>query len=165
MDPALSRGTDPGRLASLQLPRERALSANVLAQADTAATMKIGEVSERVGLSLRSMRYYEEEGLITPAGRTPGGFRLYSEYDVQRLLLIMQMKPLGLSLEQMREVLTDLDTLAGRRDPGGSDVAAARERLEELRVDVEERYAVAERQLAIAGMFREYLVSELTHPR
>ena len=138
--------------------------------------MKIGEVSERVGMSLRSMRYYEEEGLITPAGRTPGGFRLYSERDVRRLLLIMQMKPLDFTLDEMRQVLTDLDTFGSRgsgpdsgpddepdHEPGPNPeaVSAARERLEQLRIDVEQRYAVAERRLQIAGMFREHLSSEL----
>src|SRR4051794_19659521 len=56
---------------------------------------QIGEVAERVELSLRTVRYYEEMGLITPERRTDGGFRLYTEENVQRLLAIKQMKPLG----------------------------------------------------------------------
>lgn len=151
---------DP-RLSSLLLPRERARPTRNLADTDSAGTMKIGEVAERVGLSLRTLRYYEESGLITPAGRTAGGFRLYSERDVQRLLLIMQMKPLGFSLEQMRQVAQDLDTLAGRGSRDGADAARARRRLELVRVDVEERYTVAARRLEIAGMFRDHLGAEL----
>ena len=151
---------DP-RLASLLLPRERARPTRNLADTDSAGTMKIGEVAERVGLSLRTLRYYEESRLITPAGRTAGGFRLYSERDVQRLLLIMQMKPLGFSLERMRQVAQDLDTLAGRGPRDDTGVADARRRLESVRVEVEERYAVAQRQLQIAGMFRDHLAGEL----
>ncbi|GAB98064.1 DNA-binding transcriptional MerR regulator [Kineosphaera limosa] len=163
--PAPSGDGAAEQLSGLQLPRERALPASALTQAGGAGTMKIGEVSERVGLSLRSMRHYEHEGLITPAGRTPGGFRLYSEFDVQRLLLIMQMKPLGYTLEQMREVLTDLDTMAGRGSNDPASRAAARDRLEELSRDVDVRYAVAERRLAIAGMFRDHLQAEFEpHP-
>jgi DNA-binding transcriptional MerR regulator len=74
---------------------------------------QIGEVAERTGLSLRTIRYYEEVGLVTPSGRTTGGFRLYSELEVSRLLLIKRMKPLDFSLEDMREVLGILDDLEG----------------------------------------------------
>ncbi len=73
--------------------------------------MQIGEVAERTGLSLRTIRYYGEVGLAEPSARSQGGFRLYTEDDVQRLLLLRQMKPLGLSLEQMRELLAALDAV------------------------------------------------------
>ena len=56
--------------------------------------LQIGEVAERVGLSLRSVRYYEEIGLVEPSDRTEGGFRLYSEEDVRRLLLVKRIKSL-----------------------------------------------------------------------
>lgn len=49
--------------------------------------MQIGEVADRTGLSLRTLRYYEEVGQVRPSTRTSGGFRLYSETDVARLLL------------------------------------------------------------------------------
>jgi DNA-binding transcriptional MerR regulator len=69
----------------------------------------IGKVAERVGLSLRTVRYYEEMGLVTPAGRTQGGFRLYSEADVARLSVLKGMKPAGLTLEEIRELMALLD--------------------------------------------------------
>ena len=71
--------------------------------------MQIGEVAERIGLSLRTIRHYEEVGLAVPSARSEGGFRLYAESDVERLRVIMQMKPLGFSLEEMRELLELLD--------------------------------------------------------
>ena len=77
------------------------------------ATLHIGEVAERVGLSLRTVRYYEEQGLFEPAGRTDGGFRLYTDREVDRLLLIKQMKPLGFTVQEMRELLDAHDALAG----------------------------------------------------
>jgi DNA-binding transcriptional MerR regulator len=73
--------------------------------------VQIGEVAERTGLSLRTIRYYEEVGLVTPSSRTTGGFRLYSELDVSRLQLVKRMKPLDFSLEDMRELLGVLDDL------------------------------------------------------
>ena len=69
--------------------------------------LQIGEVAHRVELSLRTVRYYEEVGLITPSARSEGGFRLYSENDVERLLLIKRMRPLGLTLDEIGE-LADL---------------------------------------------------------
>jgi DNA-binding transcriptional MerR regulator len=78
---------------------------------EQAVLLKIGEVAEQVGLSLRTIRFYEEEGLVVPQARTSGGFRLYGEAVVARLRLIKRMKPLGFSVEEMGEVLTALDSL------------------------------------------------------
>ena len=81
----------------------------------------IGRVAERVGLSLRTIRYYDEIGLVTPSGRTVGGFRLYSPSDVERLLLIKRMKPLGYSLEEMADLLSRIPKpLQHHRRPGHS---------------------------------------------
>ena len=74
--------------------------------------MQIGDVAERTDLSLRTVRHYEDVGLIPTAQRSPGGFRLYTDAAVERLLVIKQMKPLEFTLEQMREVLDALDELA-----------------------------------------------------
>jgi len=71
--------------------------------------LQIGEVADRVRLSLRTVRFYEEEGLVIPAARSEGGFRLYTEEQIERLLLIKQMKPLGFTVEQMRELLAAHD--------------------------------------------------------
>ena len=54
--------------------------------------MHIGEVAERTSLSLRTLRHYDEIGLVIPSGRTEGGFRLYAEDDVARLMLVRRMK-------------------------------------------------------------------------
>ncbi|WP_176953674.1 MerR family transcriptional regulator [Streptomyces indicus] len=77
--------------------------------------MQIGEVAARTELSLRTIRHYEETGLVTPSARSQGGFRLYTEADVARLMVIRRMKPLGFTLEQMRELLDATDRL----DTGG----------------------------------------------
>lgn len=74
-----------------------------------AERMQIGEVAERTDLSLRTIRYYEEVGLVVPSARSQGGFRLYTEPDIDRLNLIKKMKPLGFQLEEMRELLVVLD--------------------------------------------------------
>ncbi|PXY17044.1 MerR family transcriptional regulator [Prauserella flavalba] len=81
--------------------------------------MQIGEVAERTGLSLRTIRHYEEVGLVTPDTRSQGGFRLYTAADLRRLGLIRQMKALGFKLDEMRELLSLLapdlaDSAAGK---------------------------------------------------
>jgi DNA-binding transcriptional MerR regulator len=81
------------------------------ASAKTRALYQIGEVADRADLSLRTVRYYEETALVSPCDRTEGGFRLYGENEIQRLLVIKQMKPLGFTLEEMRELLAARDEL------------------------------------------------------
>ena len=110
---------------------------------NAAGRMQIGEVAERIGLSLRTIRHYEEVGLAVPSARSDGGFRLYVEDDVERLRVIMQMKPLGFSLEEMRELL---DLLA-------AGPAADAARLTAFRRQAAERVATLRRQLRTAGEF------------
>ncbi len=81
----------------------------------TVPSLHIGDVAERTGLSLRTIRHYEEVGLLPRADRSPGGFRLYTEAAVLRLRLVRQMKPLDLTLEQMAEILDLRERLADPR--------------------------------------------------
>jgi DNA-binding transcriptional MerR regulator len=77
--------------------------------------LQIGDVADRTSLSLRTIRHYEEVGLLTEPQRSPGGFRLYSDEAVERLLLIKRMKPLDFTLEEMRDLIDIRDELARRR--------------------------------------------------
>ena len=141
-------------------PPERGLAGAEMRDVDPTPRFRIGEVAERIGLSLRSIRYYEESGLVTPSARTSGGFRMYSEVDVQRLLTIMQMKPLGFTLERMREILTDLDVL---RDPDTphEDRRRAHARLDELNSEMHAALVDLAQQLEIATQFTSRLDDEL----
>lgn len=73
--------------------------------------MQIGEVSDRIGLSLNTIRHYDQAGLVVPSARSQGGFRLYTEDDLDKLRVIKRMKPLGFSLEEMRELLESLQAV------------------------------------------------------
>ena len=115
-------------------------------------TFQIGEAAERAELSLRSVRYYEEMGLVAPEARTPGGFRLYTDEHVHRLQLIRRMKPLGFTLQQMRELLDARDAV--HLDPGD---APARERLAGFALDAARRA----RDLAAKAQRGEQLVEVL----
>src|SRR5947209_9639973 len=70
---------------------------------------RVGEVAERLGVSPRTIKYYEELGLVQPETRSPGGFRLYSDEDVRRLERVLQMKGIGYSLAAIRELLAVRD--------------------------------------------------------
>ncbi|MCC3371744.1 MerR family transcriptional regulator [Cohnella sp. REN36] len=67
--------------------------------------MKIGELSARTGVSIRSLRYYEEQGLLTPV-REANGYRTYSPYAEEQVRTIQLYLQLGLSTEQISGFLT-----------------------------------------------------------
>lgn len=73
--------------------------------------MQIGQVAARTELSVATVRHYDEVGLVTPSARSVGGFRLYTESDVDRLLVIRRMKPLGFTLTEMKGLLDSLALL------------------------------------------------------
>ena len=107
------------------------------APAETLATpgredlISIGAAAALSGVSERALRYYQELGLITPCGRTPGGLRRYSEEDLARVARIRELQTLlGLNLDEIAVVLRNDDRLAeikavvprrahGRRGAGG----------------------------------------------
>ncbi|MEU6215803.1 MerR family transcriptional regulator [Streptomyces sp. NPDC047023] len=90
--------------------------------------MQIGEVATRTELSLRTIRHYEETGLVTPSARSQGGFRLYTESDVARLMVIRRMKPLGFTLDQMRDLLEATDRLDSGAGPADAELTDAERR-------------------------------------
>lgn len=89
-------------------------------EAHVSELMKIGEVAEKTALSIRSLRHYDEMGLASPSAHSPGGFRLYTDADVDRLLMIRRMKPLGFPLARIREFARALDVLEGGDAAGGA---------------------------------------------
>lgn len=121
--------------------------------------LQIGEVADRVGLSLRTVRYYEEMGLLVPAQRTEGGFRLYTEEQVERLGLIKRMKPLGFTVQEMRDLLDARDAI---RDPttGPSAYTAAHEQLKQFSAAAAESCKHLSRQLELAEEFAKGLRNE-----
>jgi DNA-binding transcriptional MerR regulator len=72
-------------------------------------TWQIGEVADRTGLTRRTLRHYDDLGLLVPATRSSGDYRRYDEDDLLRLLQIQNLKALGLSLPEIAEALADPD--------------------------------------------------------
>ena len=70
------------------------------------AYLQIGEVADRTGVTQRTLRFYEERGLLEPPTRMDGGFRLYSENDVSRVEQIKRMQSLlGLTLAEIKDMV------------------------------------------------------------
>ena len=67
-------------------------------------SFKIGDLANLLGMSTRTIRYYEEIGLLTSVERIEGGKRVYTERDLQRLKFIKRLKHLGLTLSEMHEL-------------------------------------------------------------
>jgi Hg(II)-responsive transcriptional regulator len=96
--------------------------------------MKIGELAQRAGVSIDTVRYYERQGLLPAPERMASGYRRYDQDDVARLRFIRRAKALGFTLVEIQELLA----LSGRRgDDMGELKAAANEKL----VDVEAKLA------------------------
>lgn len=120
---------------------------------------QIGEAAAKTGLSLRTIRHYEEVGLVPPSGRTAGGFRLYTDADIERLHLVKDLKPLDFTLEEMREVLDAWDQ-AEVAEPGTQRHADLRARLDGFAQAAEERCEQLRRQLRAAEAVAKLLRRE-----
>ncbi|MBB5807823.1 DNA-binding transcriptional MerR regulator [Saccharothrix ecbatanensis] len=84
--------------------------------------MRIGELAARAGVSVRSLRYYEEQGLLTST-RSAGGQRHYTEYDVERVAFVQRLYAAGLSSRTIIELLPCIDS------PSDENSDAAMERM------------------------------------
>jgi DNA-binding transcriptional MerR regulator len=97
--------------------------------------LRIGEVAELTGTTTRTIRYYEELGLLHAADRVPGSHRLYEQDDVERLNDVLRLKDLlGVSLADLRELAAGEAARASRRrewDRGIEDPVRRRELLDE----------------------------------
>ena len=74
--------------------------------------MKINEVEAAVGVTKKNIRFYEEEGLISPSREPGNGYRSYSQADVERLRRIKLLRKLDVPLAEIREMLEGQRTLA-----------------------------------------------------
>lgn len=105
---------------------------------------RIGEAAQRAGVSERTLRYYEELGLVAPAEHSPGGNRRYGDAEVARVRHIRELQELmGLNLDEIRNVVCSEDKF---------DALRARWHASE---EASERRRILEEALAVAGPLRE----------
>ncbi|MGW1065612.1 MerR family transcriptional regulator [Streptomyces aureus] len=98
---------------------------------DGTGFLTIGELSRSTGLSVRTIRYWSDEGALPPAGRSAGGYRLYDAASVARLELIRTLRELGLGLDDVRRVLGGETTVA---EVAAAHVAALDAQIRSLKV-------------------------------
>ncbi len=106
--------------------------------------MKIGELARATGLNTRTIRFYEQEGLLPDPHRTSSGYRVYGPEDLELLEFIRKAKRIGLSLEEIRSILQ----LHDRQEPTCSHVRSL----------LEEKLAQLDRVLEDLQKFREEIV-------
>ncbi|MCD6581050.1 MAG: MerR family transcriptional regulator [Desulfuromusa sp.] len=78
-------------------------------QTMTEKLVQIGELAKTLGITTRTIRYYEEIGLMGSSERLGGGTRTYSRDDILRLKFILKLKELGISLKEMQELAANFD--------------------------------------------------------
>ena len=74
--------------------------------------MTVGEVAKKMGVTVRTLQYYDKEGLLSPSAESEGGRRLYTDKDLVTLHQIMSLKSLGFSLDDIKQCLISLETPA-----------------------------------------------------
>ncbi|HUF54822.1 MAG TPA: MerR family transcriptional regulator [Dehalococcoidia bacterium] len=112
--------------------------------------LQIGEVAERTGVTQRTLRFYEEKGLLRPPERMEGGFRLYSEEDVKRVKHIRRLQDLlGVSLAGIKEMVDADEVLRELRaqfDPAAA-IADKRRQLNRATEVTEAQYTIVKQKI------------------
>ena len=72
--------------------------------------MLIGEVAKKAGVTVRTLQYYDKEGLLSPTAESESGYRLYTDKDMVKLVQILVMKQLGFTLEEIKKRMSSLDS-------------------------------------------------------
>ena len=126
---------------------------------DEVPHLRIGEVAEQLGVSTRTLRYYQELGLLAPAGSSPGGSRRYSSADVARLRRILELRDLlGLDLDRIGAILHAEDRLARLRAEFHKGVSRERHRgivVEAITINREMRAQVVSKLRALQDFLSE----------
>jgi DNA-binding transcriptional MerR regulator len=131
---------------------------------DEAPFYRIDQVAARTGLTKRTLRYYEEIGMLAPPARTEGNYRLYSAAEVARLERIAQLKAaLGLTLAELTDLLRLEDERMDVRTSfhEAQSSAARLEQLDRAETVVREQLALVERKLRTLNEMRTTLTDRL----
>lgn len=122
------------------------------------SSLRIGEAADQVGVSCRTLRYYEELGLLAPSQHSAGGARRYTEGDIDRLVRIRELQELlGFDLGEIGEILQGEDQLADIRSQYHAAGMTGRRAMLERAVDINDRLRslVRTKQERLAEMMAE----------
>ncbi len=118
----------------------------------------ISDLAEEFGVTARSIRYYEKQGLISPS-RTNGNYRVFSRKDRARLRLILRGKRFGYSLEQIREMIGHWNSEPEEKDQIERSLIYGDQKLLEIRSNIEELKRLEEDLLTVKGRLLKRLES------
>ena len=98
--------------------------------------MTIGEVAKKMGVTVRTLQYYDKEGLLSPSAESEGGRRLYTDKDLITLHQIISLKSLGFSLDDIKERLISLETPADVANALTEQADDIRQKIEQLQASL-----------------------------
>ena len=117
----------------------------------------VGQAAKKMSVSVRTLQYYDKEGLLPPSALSEGGRRLYSDKDILKLHQILSLKHLGFSLDDIKNRLIPLDTPAEVATVLDEQITAVREKIAALSESVRELEALREEVLQMQTVnFRRY---------
>lgn len=99
--------------------------------------MRIGEMAKKAGVTVRTLSYYDKEGLLAPSSESEGGYRLYTDKDMVKLIQILMLKEFGFPLSEIKKRLTKLDTPEDVRAMLTEQVSHIRKKIEILTESLE----------------------------
>ncbi|MBE5062356.1 MerR family transcriptional regulator [Lachnospiraceae bacterium DSM 108991] len=98
--------------------------------------MTVGEVAKKMGVTVRTLQYYDKEGLLSPSAESKGGRRLYTDKDLITLHQIISLKSLGFSLDDIKERLISLETPADVANALTEQADDIRQKIEQLQASL-----------------------------
>lgn len=98
--------------------------------------MTVGEAAKKMGVTVRTLQYYDKEGLLSPSAESEGGRRLYTDKDLVTLHQIISLKSLGFSLDDIKERLISLETPADVANALTEQADAIRQKIEQLKASL-----------------------------
>lgn len=104
--------------------------------------LKIGDLAKRAGVTVRTVRYYEELGLLSPTETSAGGFRLYSEEDLRKLLFVKRFKELDFPLEEIQRLIDMPQDILSKSERISLSISLLHKQLEQVENQIKKSNAM-----------------------
>lgn len=119
--------------------------------------MTVGQLAKKAGTTVRTLQYYDKEGLLIPSSESEGGRRLYTDKDMLKLYQILSLKSLGFSLEDIKKKIIPLDTPEEVANALAGQAESIKKQIESLTVTLAEIEALRDEVLQMQTVdFKKY---------
>lgn len=147
-------------------PRLAGKADSTCSQSKSELRLTIGQLARLSGIKAKTIRYYEEIGLLPPAQRRESGYRCYGEADVNRLLLLRRIRLLGVPLTEIRQLLSGCTASATTcADVQSTVLGLVSGRLIALDREIDELHLLREQVAGYHQQLAEYHQTMQQHPR